>query len=308
MGLLENIGRTPFVRIEGIDVKLEYLNPSGSVKDRIAKYIIEKAEKTGELKKGYTIIEATSGNTGIAFSMVCALKGYKFVAVMPKGFSNERREMMEAFGAEVILTKKECFDCAIEKTKEMSGKRTYLPRQFENEWNAEEHEIGLGPEILKQVGEKTPSIKTSKAVIDVFVAGVGTGGTVIGVGKFLKKHYPKTKVFAMEPLESHLLASSGIGKVYGKRPFGRCRHHNIEGIGDGIVPGLIRKHKDVLDGIIEIKSKEAIEMAKKLSKRGYFVGPSSGANFLAAKILKKDFENIVTLFPDSGDRYFGEVY
>jgi len=297
MSLLDAIGNTPLVKLNGIYIKLEHLNPSGSVKDRIAKYIIEKAERIGRLKKGYSVVEATSGNTGIAFSMVCALKGYKMIVVMPRGMSEERTRIIHGYGAKIINVKQDCFACAIDKVLEL-GKRknVYLPKQFENPWNVEDHERFLGREILKQVKK-----------VDAFVAGVGTGGTLIGVGRALKKKFPRVKIIALEPDECHLLASSGIGKVYGDVSSDNiCKHHGIEGIGDGIIPDIIMRNKDLIDGIIEIKSRKAIEMCKKLANSGYFVGPSSGANLLGALRLKRKYRNIVTLFPDRGVRYLSE--
>jgi len=297
MSLLDQIGNKPLINLEGVFVKLEHLNPSGSVKDRIAKYIVEKAEKIGQLKPGYTIIEATSGNTGIAFSLVAALKGYKMIAVMPKGMTEERAEIMRAYGAKVIYVKKDCFGCAIDLVKKMgNSKNTFLPRQFDNPWNPEEHEKNMGKEILKEVTK-----------IDAFVAGVGTGGTVVGVGRAIKKKFPRAKVFALEPDESPLMALSGIGSIYGDRPHARvCSHHGIEGIGDGIIPDIISDNRTLLDGLIEIKTKDAMKEARRLASLGYLVGPSSGANFLAAKKLKKQYRNVVTLFPDSGDRYLSK--
>src|SRR3989344_3626460 len=175
--ILDSIGNTPLINLENIYVKCEYLNPSGSIKDRIAKYIIEKAEKQGLLKKGYTIIEATSGNTGIAFSMVAAIKGYKMIACMPQGLSEERAEIMKAYGADVKYVKEDCFSCAIDFVEKLGKKKKiYLPKQFENPWNVEEHEKHLAEEILDQVKKD-----------DAFFAGGGTGGNFIGVGKKLKK-------------------------------------------------------------------------------------------------------------------------
>ncbi len=297
MSLLDAIGNTPLIRLKDINIKLEYLNPSGSVKDRIAKYIIEKAERTSQIKPGYTVIEATSGNTGIAFSMVCALKGYKMVAVMPRGLSSERVAMMRAFGAKVIFVEDNCFTCAIKRTEELGKKpKTFLPKQFANHLNVEEHEKNLGQEILKQVKK-----------VDAFVAGVGTGGTLIGVGRALSKEFQDVKLFAIEPDECAMLASSGIGKVYDRaKVHSICRRHRIEGIGDGIIPSIISKHKGMIDGIIEIRSKDALEMSGKLAKQGYLVGPSSGANLLGALKLRKKYENVVTLFPDRGERYLSE--
>lgn len=297
MSILDSIGNTPLVEINGIWVKLEHLNPSGSVKDRIAKYIVERAEAGGKLKKGYTIVEATSGNTGIAFSFVASVKGYKMIAVMPRGLSVERAEIMKAYGAKIISVGKDCFSCAIEKSLEMGKKKkTFLPKQFENPLNAEEHEKNMGAEIVAELKN-----------VDAFVAGVGTGGTLIGVGKALKKNFPSAKIFAVEPDECHLLATSGIVSVYGRASMANvCRHHGIEGIGDGIVPDIIRRDKALIDGIVEIKTKEAIETSRRLAMSGYFVGPSSGANFLAATKLRKKYRTVVTLFPDRGDRYLSE--
>lgn len=296
MSILDSIGTTPLVRIDGIFVKLEHLNPSGSVKDRIARYIVQKAEAEGLLKKGYTIVEATSGNTGIAFSMVAAVRGYKMIAVMPRGLSSERAQIMKAYGARIVFVEKDCFSCAISKAEALGKrKRTYLPRQFDNKWNIGEHENGMGREILRDI-----------RYVDAFVAGVGTGGTLIGVGRALKRKFPRAKIFALEPDECHMLASSGIGSVYGKPTGNVCRHHGIEGIGDGIIPDIIKKNRNIIDGVVEIRTKEAVETARRLATAGYFVGPSSGANFLAAAKLRKKYKNIVTLFPDRGDRYLSE--
>ena len=296
-GFLDSVGNTPLVKIDGVWVKLEYLNPSGSIKDRIAKYIVEKAECEGLLKKGHTIVEATSGNTGISFSMVSAIKGYKMVAVMPRNMTGERIKMMESFGAKIVLVKSDCFMCAKKKAREIGNrKNVYTPLQFDNEWNIEDHEKFLGKEIA------------NKVKVDAFVAGVGTGGTVIGVGKVLKRKNPKTKVFALEPDECHALSDFGIGPVYGKKSkMKACMHHDIGGIGDGMVPDIVKRNSNILDGVFDVKSKDAVKMAKKLCKMGYFVGPSSGANFIAAKKLKKKFKNVVTVFPDSGDRYISQM-
>lgn len=294
---------TPLINLDGVNIKLEHLNPSGSVKDRMASYIIEKAEKAGKLKKGYTIIEATSGNTGIAFSRLAALKGYKMIVVMPKGMSKERTQIMKSYGTKIVNVNKDDFAGAIKKARSLGKKpKTFLPRQFENPLNPEEHEKHLGKEMISQMKGKK---------VDAFIAGVGTGGTVIGVGRALKKKFPKVKVFALEPDECHLLSSACIGRitiVQSNEKGNVCKHHDIEGIGDGILPGIIAENKKIIDGIIDIKSRQALKETDKLAKRGYFVGPSSGANFLGAKILKEKFgfKNVVTLFCDSGDRYLSE--
>ncbi|MDO8427751.1 MAG: cysteine synthase family protein [Candidatus Diapherotrites archaeon] len=283
--ILDFIGNTPFVKIEDIGCKLEYFNPSGSTKDRIAKYIIEKAEKQGLLKKGYKVVEATSGNSGIAFSMVCAVKGYDMIVIMPEGLTNERMEMLKAYGAEIIFTPKaEDLLCeAVRLEDEYSKKKGhYAVKQFENEWNIEAHQKTLGKEILKDM-------KT----IDAFVAGIGTGGTLIGVGNAIRKKFPTAKLAAVEPEESAVM--------HWERP----SHHKIEGIGDGFIPKIIENHLYLVDEVIKIKSKDAIEMTKKLAKDyGILAGISSGANFLACQQLQQQgYKNICTVFPDRGERY-----
>lgn len=291
MTLLDSIGNTPLIKLGWVFIKLEYLNPSGSVKDRIARYIIDKAEKTKQLKKGYTIIEASSGNTGIAFSMVGALKGYKVKIVMPKGLSEERTKIIKALGADIVSVKKLCFTCAIKKADSLATKKVYRPNQFSNQWNIEEHEKGMGKEILKQVDK-----------IDCFVAGVGSGGTLIGVGKAIRKKFPKAAIVAMEPDECSMLKDSGIGKMPVTHRL-VCKKHEIEGIADGLIAEIIQRNRDLIDNVVTIKSKDAINMTRKLATLGYFVGTSSGANYLAAQKLKNKYKNIVTLFPDRGERY-----
>lgn len=300
--ILDAIGNTPLIEIDGIQIKCEFLNPSGSLKDRIAKFIVNKAERTGKLKKGDTIIVATSGNTGNAFSFVGAVKGYDVIVVMPKGLTSERSKIMKAYGAKVVYVKKDCFTCAIDKANQLAKKpRTYRPQQFENPWNVIDHQKFMGQEILKQVKK-----------IDAFVAGVGTGGTLIGVGKAIRKKFPKAKLFALEPDECRVLVNSGIGPLYGKHKDANkfvCKRHLIEGIGDGIIPDIIRRNKSMIDGVITVSSKQAIKEAKNIAKEyGMFVGPSSGANFLAAKKLKKKYKNVVTLFPDIGEKYLSEKW
>ncbi|MCM2325322.1 MAG: cysteine synthase family protein [Candidatus Woesearchaeota archaeon] len=284
VNLLNYIGDTPYVYLDDIFVKLEYFNPSGSTKDRIAKYIIEKAEKNGKLNRRMEVIESTSGNSGIAFSMVCAIKGYKMNVIMPKGFSKERTYHIKAYNANIIYTpKEENVYGSLKKENELAKNKKYFAvRQFDNEDNITAFERTLGKEILDQ----------HKNRIDAFVAGVGTGGTIIGVSKAIRKRYPNAKFFAVEPYESQVLK--------GKSP----SEHGIEGIGDGFIPDIYLRNRNMIDGIIAIKSKDAINEAKIIASRGFFVGFSSGANMLAAKMLKKNFKNIVTVFPDRGDRYF----
>ena len=271
--ILNSIGNTPLIKIEKVFAKLETVNPSGSIKDRMAKYMAEKAEKRGELKPGYTIIEATSGNTGISFAMISAIKRYKMIAVMPERTSNEKIKMMKAFGAKIVLTpEKEGLSGAIRKTEVLSKKykKTWLPKQFENPDNIEAHRRGLGQEILRELPK-----------IDAFVAGIGTGGTLMGVAKALKEKFQKVKIFGVEAAEFP---------------------HEIEGISDGILPKIL--DFKLIDEIIKIKSKDAILMAKKLAKKyGLLVGISSGANVLAAMRLSKKYQNVVTVLPDRGERY-----
>ena len=296
MSILNSIGNTPLVEIEGIKVKLEYLNPSGSVKDRIVKYIVEDAERKGLLKKGYTLVEASTGNTGIATSLVGAVKGYKVHIFIPKGLSRERSQIMKALGAEVTLVKRDCVTCAINNVKELAKRSGFFHiNQFENPLNVEENEKVLGKEILEQTDR-----------VDAFVAGVGSGGTLIGVGKALRKKFPKVKLVALEPTECSLMAAAGIGKLNYKLDQKICKHHGIEGIADGLIPKIIQDNQNLVDEVIRISTQEAIDTCKVLAKKGYFVGPSSGANILAAKKLKKKYRNVATLFPDRGDRYLSE--
>jgi cysteine synthase A len=287
--ILDHIGNTPLIELEeGILAKCEFLNPSGSIKARIAKYMIEKAEREGRLKPGDTIVEATSGNTGNAMSMVAAAKGYKMIVMMPDGFSKERAAISRAFGAEVRLVGhfqvNEALDAA-RKLGEQPG--YYCPAQFDNEWNVQENIEWLTEEILSQL--------PAGVKIDAIVQGVGTGGTLVGVGKGLKaRHNPDIKVYAMEPSESKTLACCEIGD------------HEIEGIADGFVPNIYDRHRDVVSGIIAVDSKVAIREMKALaSQKGLFVGPSSGANYWAARELKKreGFKTVLTFLCDEGEKY-----
>ena len=287
----ELVGNTPLVRIGKMKnnvevfVKLEYLNPSGSIKDRISKYMIKRAEKSGSLKQGMTIVEPTSGNTGIAFSFISSVKGYNFIAVMPEFASKERTRIIKHYGAKVILTPKEDnMKGAVEKagqlTKELGA---FIPNQFENEDNILAHKETTGKEILEQVGD-----------VDIFVAGVGTGGTLIGVAKALKEKNKNVKIIAVEPANSPLLSK------------GKSDFHKIEGIGEDFIPKIIKDNLDIIDDVVTVTDEQAIKTSKRLAKRGFFVGISSGANVFASLKIAKRLKNkrVVTILPDSADRYY----
>lgn len=285
MNILKTIGNTPLLKIENIYAKLETTNPTGSVKDRMAAYIINQAEKRGELKKDMKIIEITSGNTGIALAMISAIKGYKFTAIMPESMSIERQKMIRAFGAKIVLTPaKDDMTGAIKKYIEMISENpnAWLPNQFKNQDNITAHEKGLGKEIIEQTNGK----------IDAFVAGAGTGGTLIGVARAFKRAKIKAKIIAVEPAESAVLLGGNQGL------------HKIQGIGEGFIPQILEENLDLIDEIIKISSKEAIKTSHYLTRKyGILVGISSGANFAAASKLHKQYKNVVTILPDRGERY-----
>jgi cysteine synthase A len=288
--ILYSIGNTPLINIEGIWVKMEYLNPSGSIKARIAKYIVEKAEEDGLLKPGDTIVEASSGNTGNAMSMVAAVKGYKMLVLMPDGMSPERTAISQAFGAEVKKMGDFHVNAALAEAKRLGDLPGYFsPQQFDNDQNVDENREWLGQEILKQLPGKP----------DLVVSGVGTGGTVIGVGQAFKAVNPDCKVIALEPSESCTILCGEIDK------------HLIEGIADGFIPGIIENHRDEIDGVVDVHSHEAIEEMRRIARvHGIFVGPSSGAHLIAAKRLKEKYnvENVVTFFCDEGEKYINDYW
>lgn len=293
--ILDSIGNTPLLDMgDGIFAKAEYLNPSGSIKARMANYMIEKAEEEGLLNPGDTIVEATSGNTGNAMSMIAAVKGYKMIVMIPEGYTNERVQISKGFGAEIRFVGhfqvNEARAAAIELGKQDGF---YCPAQFDNEWNVEENREWLGREIIEQLPE---DIK-----IDAIVQGVGTGGTLIGIGQALKKwHNPDIKLFAMEPTESRTIECCIVAD------------HKIEGISDGFVPTIYGRHKDEVDDVISVDSLVAIEESQRLaSDQGLFVGPSSGANYWAAKKIKEDhpdIKNVLTLLCDKGEKYLSLMY
>jgi cysteine synthase len=291
--ILDAIGDTPMLEIEGIYCKLEYLNPSGSIKARIAKYMVERAEREGLLSPGDTIVEATSGNTGNALSMVAAVKGYRMLVVMPEGMTGERVAISRAFGAEVLQVGHFHVDEALAKAKELGRQDGYFcPSQFESEWNVEENRVWLGPEILAQLPEGR--------VPDALVMGVGTGGTLVGVGQAFREVNPRVKLFAMEPSESATILCGEVGE------------HLIEGIADGFVPGIFQRHQRLVDTTLTVDSGEAVESMKELARRhGLFVGPSSGANLIAARKVRESYpelETVITLFCDEGEKYIQEHF
>ncbi len=291
------VGNTPLLELSHIEAKLglkakiiaklEYFNPAGSVKDRIAKAMIDDAEARGLLKKGSVIIEPTSGNTGIGLASVAAARGYRIIIVMPETMSVERRQLMKAYGAELVLTDgAKGMKGAIEKADELSKEipNSFVPGQFVNEANPKAHFATTGPEIFEDTDGK----------VDFFVAGVGTGGTITGVGKYLKSKLPNVKVVAVEPKSSAVLSTGVAGP------------HKIQGIGAGFVPKVL--DTAVYDEIIPVENDDAFAMGKEVGRNeGVLVGISSGAALWAAIELAKrpenEGKNIVVLFPDTGDRY-----
>lgn len=292
--VLDLIGRTPMVKLsklspEGgatIAAKLESFNPGGSVKDRIAYSMILDAERRGILKPGSTIVEPTSGNTGIGLAMVCAVKGYRLILVMPASMSVERRRLLKAYGAEFVLTPPElgmrgAVEKALELTREIED--SFMPQQFENPANPEIHEKTTALEILEQTGGK----------LNAFVAGVGTGGTITGVARVLKREIPNLKVVAVEPASSPVLSGGKPGL------------HKIQGIGAGFVPKVL--NLELVDEIITVTNEEAFETARELStKEGILAGISAGAATFAARKVASSLKPgnlVVTVLPDTGERY-----
>lgn len=281
--VLEAIGNTPVIRIDNVYAKMELMNPSGSIKDRVALEMIEAAEREGDLRPGYTIVEPSSGNTGISISMVAAAKGYHTIIVMPENMSEERRSLMHAFGAEIVLTSKSgSLSEAIERAEEISQKSgVFMPHQFSNPNNVAAQEK-TGKELLHQVG-----------AVDAIVAGVGTGGTLMGIANVMREENPDVKVIAIEPKEAAVMFGGSEVPI---------EEHKIQGIGDGFIPKIVDMNR--VDDVVTVGSGEAVDMARKMSRRyGLLVGISAGANMLVSLDLNKKFGKIATVLPDRGDRY-----
>jgi len=297
-GAVELIGKTPLVELTNIEkkhnlgakvlAKLEYLNPAGSVKDRAAKYMIEDAEAKGLLQEGFVIIEPTSGNTGIGLASIAAVKGYRMILTMPETMSVERRNILKAYGAEIVLTDgAKGMSGAIAKAEELAAEipNSFIPGQFVNPANAKAHMETTGPEIWNDTDGE----------VDIFVAGVGTGGTLTGCGEYLKGQNPNVKVVAVEPASSPVLSGGESGA------------HMLQGIGAGFVPEVL--NVEIYDEVFPVPNEKAFELGKELAKsEGILVGISSGAALYAAVEIAKRPENkeknIVVLLPDSGDRYY----
>lgn len=297
-GILDLVGRTPLVEAVNLEkkwnlkakllLKLEYFNPAGSVKDRVAKEMLEDAEKRGLISEGATIIEPTSGNTGIGLAAMAVAKGYKAILTMPDTMSVERRNILKAYGADIVLTPgAEGMKGAIARAEELAKEipNSFIPGQFDNPANPEAHRKTTGPEIWQDTDGK----------VDIFVAGVGTGGTITGTGSYLKEKNPSIKIVAMEPASSPVLSQGTSGP------------HKIQGIGAGFVPKIL--DTEVYDAIVTVENDTAFEYGKELAKtEGFLVGISSGAALYAAMDEAKKPENegktIVVLLPDNGDRYY----
>lgn len=291
--ITELVGRTPIVKLNNVVdensaevyLKLEYFNPGSSVKDRIALAMIEDAEKKGVIKPGDTIIEPTSGNTGIGLAMVASAKGYKTVLVMPETMSIERRNLLRAYGAELVLTPGPAgMRGAVEKAEELAKEKGYfMPQQFENYSNPEIHRKTTGPEIIEQMGDQ----------LDAFVAGIGTGGTITGAGEVLKEKYPNIKIVAVEPKDSPILSGGNPGP------------HKIQGIGANFVPKVL--DTEIYDEIFTVATEEAFEAARKVARQeGILGGISAGAAIHAALETAKKLgkgKKVLAVVPDNGERY-----
>ncbi len=292
--LSKMIGNTKVVELSHIGngrgtvyVKMSLLNPSGSIKDVMAAYMLTQAEKKRRIKPGGKILEATTGNTGISFAMLSSVKGYEFMAVMPEHMSIERRQMMRAFGARIVLTPKELdMQGAIERYEELKGvyPDAWLPNQFENTDNIEAHRIFTGTEILRQVSRP----------IDFLVAGAGTGGTLIGSAMAVKEKFPDCKVVVVEPTESSVLSGGTAGL------------HGIQGIGEGFIPSIIENNREMIDRVMTVSTSQSMDMCRRIAQEeGVLAGPSTGANLYSSLCVLEEHPDacVVTIAPDRGERY-----
>ncbi len=291
--ITELVGYTPIVKLNRLTdenmadvyLKLEYMNPGSSVKDRIALAMIESAEKGGSIKPGDTIVEPTSGNTGIGLAMIAAAKGYRALLVMPDTMSMERRNLLRAYGAELVLTPgSEGMGGAIRKAEELSNEKGYfMPQQFKNAANPEVHRLTTGPEIVEQMGDQ----------LDAFISGIGTGGTITGAGEVLKEKYPNIEIYAVEPSDSPVLSGGKPGP------------HKIQGIGAGFIPDILKT--DVYDNVIQVTKDQAFDYARKAAKEeGVLGGISSGAAIYAAIEVAKKLgkgKKVLAIIPSNGERY-----
>jgi len=285
--ILDLIGNTPLLKLkdEPVYAKAEFLNPGGSIKDRVALAMLEGARRDGKLRSDSIIVEPSSGNTGIGLALVGRLKGYRVIIVMPEGMSEERKKLIRALGAELVLTPdKDSLAGAVDRARQMAKEdpKVYVPMQFENPDNPRVHYEATAPELWRQMSGK----------IDCFVAGVGSGGTLQGVGKFLREHKPEAKVIAVEP--------KNVSALLGHEP----GLHQIQGIGDGFIPAVL--DVSLVDDVIEVTDEDAIETTRELGRDlGLLVGISSGANVWAARRLAEEMSgNIATVLPDRAERYF----
>jgi len=288
--ILQAVGNTPLIKLGkmssgNVFVKADFLNPGGSIKDRVAKHIIESAEKGGSLKPGMTIIEATSGNTGIGLTLVGVQKGYRVLCVMPENMSEERKKIIQAFGGEIVFSSAEgslpgCLK-KIQEITQTAPEKFFVANQFGNPHNPEIHYQQTGPEIWEDM----------KGMVDIFVAGVGSGGTLQGIGKYLKEKRSSVKIVAVEPKNSAAL----LGREPGL--------HQIQGIGDGFIPDVL--DVNLVDMVFTVSDEEAIQTTRRLShEEGLLVGTSSGANVFAALHMDNGHNRVVTILPDRAERYF----
>ncbi|MQA15693.1 MAG: pyridoxal-phosphate dependent enzyme [Pseudonocardiaceae bacterium] len=289
--VLDGIGDTPLVELDGVWAKLEFCNPSGSVKARVARYIVDRAEAAGLLSPGDILVEASSGNTGNALAMVAAARGYRVRVIMPRGMSTERLAISRAFGAEIEMVGDFHVTAALARAEEL-GRRPgfFATRQFSSEWNVEENRTWLGPEIV--AGLPAPP--------DAFVMGVGTGGTLVGVGQAFKAVDPRCRLVAVEPAESRTLARGEVGP------------HLLEGISDGFVPAIIERHRGLVDDVVAVRSDDAVTETRRIAREhGIFVGPTSGAHLLAARRLRArhpELGCVVTVLADEGEKYLSSHF